>query len=98
LVTGYRIGTTRVGNLVAHKIEAKYVMDTQTDFDLEDSQRPLSAGKPPLKVKAADRLKDDIDVLLTLTEDEMPPLRRIRTRRVGPILYCFGDASGESIL
>jgi hypothetical protein len=45
-------------------------------------------------VKAADILKDDIDVLLSLTEDVMPPLRRINARRAGQILYCFGDASG----
>jgi hypothetical protein len=51
------------------QIEAKYVTDKEIDLDLEESQHLVSAGKPPLKVKAADRLKDDIDVLLTLTED-----------------------------
>jgi hypothetical protein len=45
-------------------------------------------------VKAADRLEDDIDVILSLMEDEMSLLRRIRSRRVGKILYCFSDASG----
>jgi hypothetical protein len=75
------------------QIEAKYVTDKEIDLDLEESHRPVVAGKPPLRVKAADRLNDDIDVILTLTEDEMPPLRSIRARRVGQILYCFGDAS-----
>jgi hypothetical protein len=59
----------------------------------EARQRPVGDGKPPLKVKAADRLKDDIDVILSRADDEMPPLRRIRARRVGQILYCFGNTS-----
>jgi hypothetical protein len=74
------------------------VMGKEIDQELEENQRPVGEGKPPLKVNAADRLKDVIDVLLSLTEDEMPPLRKIRARRVGQrvehILYCFGDASG----
>jgi hypothetical protein len=27
----------------------------------------------------------------------MPPLRRICARRVGKIMYCFGDASGAGL-
>jgi hypothetical protein len=76
------------------QIEAKYVTDKDIDRDLEESQRPVGYVKPPLKVKPADRLEDDIEVILSLTEDEMPPLRWIHARRVRKILYCLGDASG----
>jgi hypothetical protein len=59
------------------QIEAKFMTDKAIDLTLGGSYRPVSAGKPPLKAKAADRLKHDTDVLLTLVEYEMPRLRRI---------------------
>jgi hypothetical protein len=40
-------------------------------------------GKPPLEVKVAARLEEDIELIMSLMEDEIPPLRRIRARRVG---------------
>jgi hypothetical protein len=76
------------------QIEAKYVTDKEIELELEESLRPVVTCNVPLKVKAAERLKDYIDVLFTLTEDERPSLRRIRARIVGQIRYCFGDAPG----
>jgi hypothetical protein len=62
------------------QIDAKYVTDNEIEIDLEESMRPVVSGKPPLKAKAAGRLNDDIDVLLTMMEDERTPLRMIRAR------------------
>jgi hypothetical protein len=41
------------------------------------------------------RLRDDLKVLIQLTEAEAPSLRRVRAIRKAQILYGFGDASGS---
>jgi hypothetical protein len=50
---------------------------------------------PPRLVLAVPRLRDDLKVLIQLTEAEAPPLRRVRASRKVNILYGFGDASGS---
>jgi hypothetical protein len=52
-------------------------------------------GAPPRMVLAVPRLRDDLKVLVQLTEAEAPPLRRVRESRKAKILYDFGDASGS---
>jgi hypothetical protein len=50
---------------------------------------------PPRLVLAVPRLRDDLNVLIQLTEAEAPPLRRVRAIRKANILYGFGDSSGS---
>jgi hypothetical protein len=52
-------------------------------------------GAPPRMVLSKPRLRDDLKVLLQLTEAEAPPLRRVQASRKAKILYSFGDASGS---
>jgi hypothetical protein len=54
----------------------------------------LTGGKPPLKVTAAPRLRDDVSALIRLFTSEIPPQRCICTNNVCKALYMFGDASG----
>jgi hypothetical protein len=50
---------------------------------------------PPRLVLAVPRLRDDLNVLIQLAEEEAPPLRRVRESRKANIFYGFGDASGS---
>jgi hypothetical protein len=62
----------------------------------EDEAAPTlgqSAVLPPLMVKAAKRLADDLRVLTMLTALEVPPLRRLRGSSKLKVLYGLGDSS-----
>jgi hypothetical protein len=50
---------------------------------------------PPRLVLAVPRLRDDLKVLIQLTEADVTPLRRVRAIRKAQIMYGFGDASGS---
>jgi hypothetical protein len=50
---------------------------------------------PPLTMKAATRLADNLRMLTTLTTPEVPPLRRLRGSSKLKVLYGFGDSSGN---
>jgi hypothetical protein len=54
-----------------------------------------SAVLPPLTVKAAKRLADDLRVLTMLTALEVPPIRRLRGSSKLKVLYGFGDSLGN---
>ena len=50
---------------------------------------------PPLTVKIAPRLRDDLRALWKLFSLETPPLRLVRGKSVWEAVYGFGDASGK---
>jgi hypothetical protein len=52
--------------------------------------------KPPLVVKPAPRLHDDIHALSVLFSSDQAPRRIIRSNKISEALYIFGDASGSS--
>jgi hypothetical protein len=52
-------------------------------------------GSPPRLVLAVPILRDNLKVLIQLTEAEAPPLQRVRASRKALIFYGFGDASGS---
>jgi hypothetical protein len=65
----------------------------------EDEADPAlgqSAVLPPLTVKAAKRLAEDLRVLTMLTDLEVPPLRRLRGSSKLKVLHGFGESSGNS--
>ncbi len=51
--------------------------------------------KPPLRVKVAPRLHDDILALVHLFSDKEPPKRTIRPNKCAEAMYMVGDASGS---
>jgi hypothetical protein len=51
-------------------------------------------NKPPLSVKIAPRLHEDIQALDVLFSPEQPPLRQVRPSKTSVASYMFGDASG----
>lgn len=63
------------------------------DLDGDSDEDEDSLEKPPKDVKAVPRLRGDVEALLLLTEQEHPPLRRVRSKKVVNIYYGFGDAS-----
>jgi hypothetical protein len=63
--------------------------------DEADPDLGQSAVIPPLTVKAAKSLADDLRVLTMLTALEVPPLRRLRSSSKLKVLYGFGDSSGN---
>jgi hypothetical protein len=48
------------------------VTNKEIDLDLEERQWSVGDGKTPLKAKAADRLEENIEVILSLMEDDYP--------------------------
>ena len=67
--------------------------------DLYNWGEGLEAGteeavEPPARVKAAPRLKSDLEALDELMQDREPPQRRVRGPQGGSVVYGFGDASG----
>jgi hypothetical protein len=64
------------------------------DNKVEDPEARQGRLEPPKFVEAAERLKDDVRMLVKLTEDEEPPrVLPVRARESG-VGYLFGDASG----
>jgi hypothetical protein len=57
----------------------------------------VSEESHPTRVKAVQRLKDDLRALKTLTESKIPPLRLVRSIMVRSVWYSFGDASGQAL-
>jgi hypothetical protein len=49
---------------------------------------------PPCTVQAVPRLRDDVQSLLCLFSSETPPIRYVRSQKLGVAIYGFGDASG----
>jgi hypothetical protein len=49
--------------------------------------------KRPTEVKAAPRLKDDLEALQSVLSKEKPPKRRVRSSKCIEVFYGFGDAS-----
>ena len=68
--------------------------DWETELDPEGKSWIRKDG--PVAVEIKPRLRVDVQSLLELIEDEMPPLRLIRCRRVSHVYYGFGDASGSA--
>jgi hypothetical protein len=66
-----------------------------TDESEIEEGKGVEEGVPPKLVRAVPRLRDDLKVLIQLTEAEAPPLRRVRSSRKAQIVYCYGDASGS---
>ena len=50
----------------------------------------------PIFVTSIPRLELDVQALEKLCEQEEPPLRPVRCRESGTVLYGFGDASGQA--
>mmetsp|Transcript_3766 Transcript_3766/g.5140 ORF Transcript_3766/g.5140 Transcript_3766/m.5140 type:complete len:115 (+) Transcript_3766:5335-5679(+) len=50
--------------------------------------------KAPLVVKGVPRLKEDIEMLLKLTESREPPKIQVRPTNI-KVIYMMGDASGQ---
>ena len=50
----------------------------------------------PTFVTSVPRLELDVQALEKLCEHEEPPLRPVRCRESGTVLYGFGDASGQA--
>ena len=66
------------------------------NLDWDDVEEDSSEGKlPPVEVKAANRLLDDVETLIEMTSGEMPPLRVVRSNVIAVAHYGFGDASGS---
>jgi hypothetical protein len=64
----------------------------------EDEAAPdlgQAAVRPPSTVKAENRLADGLWVLTTLTDLEVPSLRRLRGSSKLKVMYGFGDSSGN---
>jgi hypothetical protein len=74
------------------KVEAIFELDDERDIE---EGKGGEEGAPPRIVLAVPRLRDDLKVLIQLTEAEAPPLRRARESRKAHILYGFGNASGS---
>lgn len=65
----------------------------EKDEDLQITAVP--GGKPPLRVKAVPRMRDDVRALLQLTSSATPPRRLIRPVKRATMAYAFADASGS---
>jgi hypothetical protein len=48
-----------------------------------------------LLIRIVPIFRNDVDVLIHLTDAQAPPLQQIRASRKAHILYCCGDASGS---
>ena len=55
---------------------------------------PKDSQKPPVYVKPAPRLWDDIKVLKALTSSTAPPLKLARGSQATSVVFVGGDASG----
>jgi hypothetical protein len=51
-------------------------------------------ASPPKRVKAVQRLWDNLEALAVLTNFPKAPRRRVRNKKVVSVFYGFGDASG----
>jgi hypothetical protein len=74
--------------------EVEASLESDDDRDIEEGQGGED-GAPPRLLLAVPRLRDDLKVLIQLTEAEAQPLRRVRVSRKANILYGFGDAPGS---
>ena len=63
--------------------------------DWKDSLPPRPEIKPPKRVRAAHRLRADIDAMLAMTSSDSPPLRSVRQNKMLHLIYGFTDASGK---
>ena len=66
------------------------------DIDQDPDAKCTIDEDSPKEVEVKSRLRVDVDSLLELMQDELPPLRRVRSRTVSHVLYGFGDASGSA--
>jgi hypothetical protein len=74
------------------EVEASLESDDESETD--EGHRG-EKSEPPRLVLAVPRLRDNLKVLIQLTEAEAPPLRRVRASRKAKILYGFQDYSGS---
>jgi hypothetical protein len=63
------------------------------DWRIENEEARQGGLEPPEFVPQAERLADDLRMLLKLTEDEEPPCVTVRSRETA-VGYLFGNASG----
>jgi hypothetical protein len=59
----------------------------------EEFERPFDL-RGPMRVKAVPRLRQDLESLAILFQDEAPPIRYVRAKHTCSALYGYGDASG----
>jgi hypothetical protein len=76
------------------EVEANLESDDESDTEEAHGGEERA---PPRLVLSVPRLRDDLNVLIKVTEVEAPPLRRVRASRKVNILYGFGDASGSGL-
>jgi hypothetical protein len=74
--------------------EVEASLESDDESDMEEGHGGEERA-PPRLVLAVTRLRDDLNVLIELTEADAPHLRRVRASRKANILYGFGDASGS---
>jgi hypothetical protein len=87
---------------IHHTLES--YRDTRRADGWKMSHKELEAAKrsgavksaetpPPVRVKGAPRLRNDLRALQLLLESSAPPKRKVRSSKVLEIFYGFGDAS-----
>lgn len=62
--------------------------------DLEEFEKRNIGDTPPIRVKAAPRMKQDLEALKVLCSSEEPVKRLVRVKETWGVAYGFGDASG----
>jgi hypothetical protein len=72
----------------------RFLEGITNDDEREAVRRLGDAGHPPT-IKAAPRLKGDLEAVIQLTAAETPTEVAVRARRVYQVIYGFGDASGK---
>lgn len=75
----------------------EWMVEEETDLGCtREQQQEIEEGNTPIVVRAAPRLRSDMQALKHLFSGETPPVRDIRCKSSTNFFYGFGDASGTS--
>jgi hypothetical protein len=82
------VGEGHVESLICFFAVAKGLSDIRMVYDGDRDE-------PPQRVKFTTRMRDDVNVMLRLTDVLTPPKRRVWSKLISFVTYGFGDASGK---